>query len=169
MTTVERPCVFCGGEVTSTNPETDFCRNCFYSGRAAQRTLQPFLDRIDALDEVVRNTEVMHTGGGCFNLAVWIADGRFLTPSVGYRGDGADTENGPSAADMDATVWPEPGFPDVAAGERWCLVVSDSEESWGEWDESKLWIPQALYTEDELVAAIRDIATGKIARPKEDS
>lgn len=142
----ERLCVFCGEGVTATTSETDFCRNCFYTGRSWERKLAPLLARIDEIDEVV-STAVWHTGGGCFNLAVTLADGRLLTPSEGFR------------SDDDGTVWPEPGFPDADDPEsRWSMVVSASEEAWSEWDESKVWIPQDLYDDDGLVAAIREVA-----------
>lgn len=146
-------CTICKtNEITSTNPETTFCRECFYSGAVAEQTLRPLLDRIDALDEVSQNAAVWHTGGGCFNLAVHLADGRLLTPSIGYEENGG--------------VWPEPGFPE-SEDDRWCIVVSDSVEVWEEWDEERLFVVEDLYTNDGLVEAIAKIARGEIVRPVE--
>jgi hypothetical protein len=131
-------------------PGTDFCETCFYTGAAAERERADLIARIEALDEVENGSGVQHTGGGCFNLALTLTDGRYLTPSVGY------VENG--------GVWPEPGLPNEGEGERWCVVVSDSVDAWENWDEDRLWVAESLYTSAQLVDAIRDIATGKLVR-----
>lgn len=136
--TIDRPCTFCGREVTSTKPDIDYCEMCFYTGRSWERTLDPLIQRIQALapDATVG---VWHTGGGCFNLAVTLPSGALLTPSIG-TGDGEEW-------------FPEPGFP-TQPDERWCLVVSETEQAWSEWDEDKITFSGPL-TEDELVEAIK--------------
>lgn len=143
----ERLCSICGSGITSTDPTVDFCRNCHYSGSALERMLRTekrdVLTRIGALDNVTDAT-VWHTGGGCFNLAVTLEDGRLLTPSVGYMENGG--------------VWPEPGIPDPDEDGKWCLVISENADAWGEWDEDKLAIVERLYTDDELVVAIATVA-----------
>lgn len=138
-----RICVFCGETVTSTVSTTDFCRYCFYVGiMHEQRTCEHVLGRIRRIPGV-RGASVRHTGGGCFNIAVDLDDGRFLTPSIAFMDEGQ--------------VWVEPGFP-MSPEEKWGMVVSESEEAWAEWDESKLYIPQELWDENGLVKAIRLLA-----------
>jgi len=140
-----RRCVYCGEGVTATNPETDFCSGCYYSGTAFNGIYAEFLGKITRVPGV-RDASFWHTGGNCWLLAVRLMDGRLLTPSEGF------VENG--------EVWPEPTIPEGPDG-RWALVVSETEEAWDEWDENRIEMTNALYTEDELVAAIEDLA----ARP----
>ncbi len=138
-----RPCALCGSEVTSPNPEVDFCRLCHYSGAALERSLRTderdVLARLGAL-EGVEDATVWHTGGGCFNLAITLTDGRLLTPSM--------------AVESGADISPEPGIPDIDDGERWCLVISESREAWEEWDEDRIDIPHYVLDDDDLVAAV---------------
>lgn len=162
---IVRPCAICGGEVTSPNPTVDYCRMCFYTGAAYERMLRTeerdLLTRVGALDGV-EDAQVWHTGGGCFNLAIRLADGRFLTPSVGI----IDEESG--------EVWPEPGIPNIAGiiahenidaeqptEEKWCLVVSANEDVWGEWREEDIRISQRLFTDAELVEAVASTVKGE--------
>jgi len=76
-----RPCSECGAFVTSTNPEVDFCRNCFYAGVGVSREHDALLASLRALPEVDA-AEVWHTGGGCFMLAITLANARLLTCTV---------------------------------------------------------------------------------------
>lgn len=81
-----RLCRFCGGGVEADPvkyPETDFCRNCYYNGARHGET---FAELIAALPY---GTSVWHTGGGCFCIAVTLADGRkiLISESEDY-GDG---------------------------------------------------------------------------------
>lgn len=138
-----KPCVFCGNEVEADDEATDFCRSCFYSGRHLERKHADLIGRIGDI-AAVTTCDVWHTGGGCFNLAIRLADGRLLTPSVGR-----EEEDG---------IWPEPGLPEE--GEQWSLVISESEEAWNEWDESKIVMVQRLYSDDGLVAAVADVSSG---------
>jgi hypothetical protein len=64
-----RSCKFCGDGVTATNPKTEFCRNCFYTGVAFNDL---YADVIDKFREAFPDhwVGVEHTGGGCFWLAV---------------------------------------------------------------------------------------------------
>lgn len=141
----ERLCRFCGDGVTSTNPETDFCRNCHYTGRAEEERLATLLTKL-AEPENVDTVAVWHTGGGCFNLAVMLRDGRLATPSVARYEEG------------EGRWWPEPGFPEEES-DRWGIVVAASEEAWSEHDESKIVIPNLGMDEDALVAFVRLFAT----------
>lgn len=140
-----RACRFCGGEVQSTNPETDFCRNCFYTGRWAEEQHAALLSAFKSIAGV-KSTAVWHTGGGCFNLAVTFADGRLATPSVSFQ-------------EQDGSWGIEPGFPSDP-GDRWGVVVSESEEAWSEWDEERLAMPQEALglTEVELVGYVAKLA-----------
>ena len=76
VATNPRLCRFCGDGVTSTNPEVDFCRMCFYSGTAKMAALQDaghggIIDRLAELPGAVMDSvSVWHTGGGCFALGV---------------------------------------------------------------------------------------------------
>ncbi len=64
-----RICTICGDGVTASNEETDFCRNCYYSGAATERDRAEQLAAIStALDGPT--VAVEHTGGGCFWVAV---------------------------------------------------------------------------------------------------
>lgn len=65
-----RSCKFCGNGVTSTNPETDFCRYCYYDGTAFQEI---YAERVAAMAAVLPegwNVRPEHTGGGCWWFAV---------------------------------------------------------------------------------------------------
>lgn len=137
----ERLCRFCGEGVTSTNPETDFCRGCFYTGTTQEERLAPLIARLSE-PENVAGVAVWHTGGGCFNLAVTLQDGRIATPSVAYYDEG------------DCRWWVEPGFPE-SDEDRWGVVLAASEQAWSEWDESKLQMPNLGMDEDALIAFVR--------------
>lgn len=138
-----RLCRFCGEGVTASNPETDFCEGCHYGGRALEERFAPVMARLREIP-AVKDVAVWHTGGGCFNMAVILRDGRLLTPSSGFRDEG------------DGRVWPEPGLPEEGP---WAMVVAEDYDAWSEWDEERLSIPQALYAdEDELVAAVAEMA-----------
>jgi hypothetical protein len=65
MTT--RPCRYCHTEVTSTNPDVDYCMWCYYDG-TSQRA--PFTELIDAINEFGARAYIHHTGGGCFALRI---------------------------------------------------------------------------------------------------
>lgn len=137
-----RPCVFCDAEVESENPEVDFCRMCFYVGRMhEERTCAYVLEGIRSI-EGVEDASVWHTGGGCFLLGIKLTDGRLLTPSIGYMEDGR--------------VWVDAGLPEDE-GERWGLVVSETEDAFHDYDEDKIEVAQQLYTDDELIAKVREI------------
>jgi hypothetical protein len=147
----ERRCTICGNGVTSTNPETTFCRGCFYTGAAYEAMLSSdernVLLRIGALDGV-KDTAVWHTGGGCFNLGIRLDDGRLLTPSVGLPAEDGSDE-----------VYPEPGIP--TGDERWCLVIAASEEAWDEWREEDISVAKRLFDDDELVEAVAATVRGE--------
>lgn len=137
-----RPCVFCGTEVESAKEEVDFCRSCFYVGTFhEERTCKDLLDAIRPLPEV-KEASVWHTGGGCFNVAIELLDGRLLTPSIGYT-----TESG--------QVWPEAGLPEDEE-DRWALVISASVDAWYEAEEESE-IPNQLFTTEELIEKVREV------------
>jgi hypothetical protein len=73
VTRNERNCRYCGGGVTSTNPDVDYCRGCHYSGRAQHDTFAPLIDKLQAVSG--HTWSVWHTGGGCFALAANLDDG----------------------------------------------------------------------------------------------
>lgn len=144
----KRPCTFCGEHVTSTNPDTDYCRSCYYAGRGLERQHADLIFQIGDLEEVM-DVDVRHTGGGCFNLAITLADGRYLTPSC------AVVEGGKVEA--------EPGLPEKGTDERWALVVSRDERAWEDWSEARLEILQETFDDDELVAAIKRVSETPIS------
>lgn len=78
----ERRCIYCGGGVTSTNPDVDFCRMCHYTGTAKEHDIAPLIDALQDRDNVA-SAAVWHTGGGCFLLAVKLTDGRLATCTAG--------------------------------------------------------------------------------------
>lgn len=134
VTRNERVCRFCGDGVTSPVPEVDYCRNCFYLGRAHQERLAPLIAQLKAIPKV-KSANVWHTGGGCFLLAVPLEDGRLI-----------------ALTDGDA------GLPDK--GEPWqYFCVAESEEAWDEWDESRLAVHEGNLTDDQLIAAVKEVAT----------
>jgi hypothetical protein len=67
-----RQCVYCDDEVTSPNPDCDFCRSCYYAGRPLQTNMASVIDVL----EIATGTEwfAQHTGGGCFWLTTTITD-----------------------------------------------------------------------------------------------
>lgn len=121
-----RVCRFCGGGVTARSPETDFCRDCFYSGRADAELRAELIDGLRALPNVA-SADIWHTGGGCMVLAISLLDGQLATATEGEA------------------ALPEPGEP-------WGLIcVSDNEEAWGEWDESRIEISEGSWADAELI------------------
>lgn len=149
---IVRPCSICGREVTSPNPEVDYCKGCYYTGAALERNLRTderdVLARIGALDGVADAT-VWHTGGGCFNLAVTLDDGRLITPSMAVTDEAS------------GAIFAEPGIPVLEEGDRWALVISESEEAWSEWNEEKMTFPNVSFDDDQLVAAIAQVVAGE--------
>lgn len=138
-----RPCVFCGTEVESEKEETDFCRNCYYMGTFhEERTCKDVLEAVRAFPNV-DHAEVWHTGGGCFNVAITLLDGRLLTPSIGYL-------------DEDGSVWAEAGLPEDE-NDRWALAVSPSVDAWYE-DYEKTEVVPELLTNEQLIERVRVIA-----------
>lgn len=83
----EIKCEVCGGEVTAAKPEKyPYCRNCHYTGSAAEAMRADQLNRFRAAfpDATV---EVEHTGGGCFWLTFkWDGDARYYTATDGEAG-----------------------------------------------------------------------------------
>lgn len=65
----ERECRYCGGGVTSPNPQVDYCRMCFYTGRSQQGTFDELCKRLTEASNG-REWGVWHTGGGCFCLGM---------------------------------------------------------------------------------------------------
>lgn len=109
----ERLCRFCGDGVTSTNPFLDYCRHCYYSGRAFSESHDELLSLLRAEDGV-KSAEIWHTGGGCFCLALRIADGRLVV-----------------VTERDANL-PDPG-------QAWGTVgVYESEQVWDEYEDDKV-------------------------------
>jgi len=122
----ERVCVYCGEGVTATKPETQFCANCFYTGRAFTELRSELIGKLTALPGVA-DAHVWHTGGGCFVLAVTMTDARLITATDGELG------------------LPDPGKP-------WRDVcVAASEQAWSEWDEDRLDVGEGEWSDDELV------------------
>lgn len=72
-----RLCRFCGDGITSSKPDVDFCRGCFYSG-------EPFKEKFEACAAMIRerlgelvvaeSVGIWHTGGGCFALGATLAN-----------------------------------------------------------------------------------------------
>lgn len=82
-----RPCTICHtNPVTATAPDVDYCRSCFYTGRAHERAnaaqVEPFRKAFpDA------HVGVEHTGGGCFWLAVrWTDEPYYYALTDGEAG-----------------------------------------------------------------------------------
>lgn len=134
-----RICIFCGEGVTSREPDVLYCRGCHYSGRAASEQREDLLANL-RLTQHVEDASIWHTGGGCFLLAVGLADGRLVTITDG-----------------------DAGLPE--AEEKWGLVViSPDTEAWDEWDEERLDIRYGEWDDAQLTAAVAKIA----ATPTED-
>ncbi len=151
-----RVCRFCGEPVQSRDPDTDFCRNCYYHGRFHEERHIELLGRLSSL-EGVESASVWHTGGGCFNLAVKLTDGRLIATSVAHRDELTEGEGA-------GRWWPEAGLPSEP-GEKWGVVIAESEEAWSEWDEPKLELPNLAFDEDGLVAFVEALA-GPVASRK---
>lgn len=83
-----RPCRYCGMEVTSRNPEIDYCSLCYYSGR-------PQSEQFASLLATIGGT-IAHTGGGCFAVVVPDPDPDYYLMATA-DGDGAlpETPDGP--------------------------------------------------------------------------
>lgn len=62
----ERICKYCEGEVTSTNPAIDYCRDCYYLGSWLfdEPSFRPLFDDLGG------EASPAHTGGGCFVIEV---------------------------------------------------------------------------------------------------
>lgn len=128
-----RLCRFCGEGVTATDDKVDYCSGCFYSGRALTETHADLLASLSAIPNVT-GAHVWHTGGGCFLVACYLEDGRLVT-----------------LTDADAAL-PYPGEP-------WRLmVVSESEQAYDEWDESKLDIREGEWDDAQIVAAVSEVS-----------
>lgn len=131
----ERLCRFCGGGITSTVAETDFCRGCFYTGTYHEDLHSDLIGRLGDIDEVA-TVSVWHTGGGCFLLAVKFGD--------------------ESLATMDA----EFALPE--GDEPWNLIVlAPNQQAWDDWDENALDVRNGEWTADQLVLEVAEIAKGR--------
>jgi ribosomal protein S27AE len=129
----ERLCRFCGEGVTATDADTDYCSNCFYTGRPLDELHSRMFETLRT-HRKVKSAEVWHTGGGCFTLAVRLHDGRLL-----------------SLTDGDA------GIPEL--GEPWqSLAIADDEEAWDEWEEEKIEVRDGKWTDDEVILEVSRIA-----------
>jgi len=126
-----KPCSICGEEVQSDNPETDFCRTCFYTGRAAERSRE---DQIDSFRSQLPGADIAveHTGGGCFWLAFrWEGDPKYYVAT-----------NGEASLPSVKVTDPETGkerWEDIVTG-GWGYVGrhDDTEpEDWDTFDETK--------------------------------
>lgn len=145
-------CTICKTEeVTSTNPDVDFCRTCHYCGFALERQHSEFLDELRHATDW-SNIAVWHTGGGCFVLLVPLT----LNPM-------ADPEDTPGtfitlveAVQDPRGVWiGEPGLPEPGPDQLWHAYLWD-EPSWmGEKDPLDAGVP---LTRDEAVAWVREKA-----------
>jgi hypothetical protein len=81
-----RRCMFCGGGVTSSNPDISYCSGCFYSGRSQEEVFAStgIIDLLhDLPDAVPGSAGVWHTGGGCFCLGITFTDGSYAMMTVG--------------------------------------------------------------------------------------
>lgn len=81
-------CNVCGGEVTSKDPEKyPFCRNCHYTGQAAEQLRADQIERFEKAFPDAQFVGVEHTGGGCFWLAIRYADSpKFFVLTDGEAG-----------------------------------------------------------------------------------
>lgn len=86
-----KPCVFCGGHITSTNPECDFCRSCYQAGRADERSYGDLLERLKTLPNVKPDSVgIWNSGGGCMILSASLLDGRYLQATAAYHDEETD-------------------------------------------------------------------------------
>ena len=103
-----RTCRYCSKPVTHRNQQVDYCETCWWSGQhhsAQHCDLLLALQTIEGCDPMFEMV-----GGGCFNLSITMADGRFLC----------------------ATESDGPGVP-MEEGERWGHVTCwRSEEAFSE-------------------------------------
>lgn len=143
-TGLDRICAICGRvPVSSKNPETDFCRICWATGASEERDLDAdgrgTLTRLRALPGV-DHANVWQTGGGCMVLAVTLVDDRLITASY----------------PDDAGIPPAEG--------PWGVILSETEEAWSEWDETKLSFPDLCSPGDEGLCAFVAVQ-GLLAAP----
>lgn len=126
---LDRVCAICGvTPVGSSDPETDFCRGCWSTGRSEERDLDApgrrVLRRLRALPGV-ETANVWQTGGGCMVLAVTLDDQTLITGSY----------------PDDAGIPPAEG--------PWGLIVSETEEAWSEWDETRIDLDVEMPSRDD--------------------
>lgn len=142
-----RTCIYCPNEVESANPNTDFCRTCYYTGRhhANQPRFSALIAKLNGLS-VVDEADVRHTGGGCFGIEIALADDpRFLFATVAVQ-----EENG---------EWsPEAWLPEND-NDRWSLGIYASEDAFMDGCED-IDFRQPL-TDDQLVDAVRELLAVK--------
>lgn len=162
-----RLCAICNREVvTSKDPETDFCRACYYSGSANERSLEDLLVRLRDLPVMA---QVWQTGGGCMVLAIWReqnSDGEPMGPFI------TAVEAFP-VTDLEGTVlepvrWEhgEPSLPEDPNG-PWGADVWPSYAHWSDDVEDWDWMPvttlDAPADADALVRFVRDNMIGEDA------
>lgn len=158
-----RPCKYCGGEVQSDTAE--FCRGCYYSGRAADEGHRESIAYFEAqLPGWQVGTE--HTGGGCFWMAFhppgedtergyfYIAtDGEASLPDV----DSVPIRNGWGYVGVQGWDEEEPEYDGVAIlggqvdGTDIMLAPYDEALHARYWDE----YPAHCLTDEQVVAAIK--------------
>lgn len=134
----ERICTICEREPITADPvkypDTDFCRFCWAGGLVEQRRL----DKRGLSERLVEagalRANVWQTGGGCMVLAIRLPDGALFT---------ASHDDGPSI--------PEAEGP-------WGGYISETDDAWYAWDESKITEHLGLGDDDGLVAFVREQA-----------
>jgi hypothetical protein len=92
--TATRTCKWCPEEVTSTNPDVDFCKWCFYSGRWAEELHGKLIDELRDIPGI-GNVGVDHTGGGCFALYIGLPGDAWMYATEEHGFAVPDTEDGP--------------------------------------------------------------------------
>jgi hypothetical protein len=138
-----KKCIYCKNEFTPPKPTTTMCQFCWYGGVHHEAERKKLMAKLRAVKGVT-SAEIHHTGGGCFGLAVSLADGRFLFATDAHK----DEKTG--------EWFGEASLPDP--GEPWALGIYRNEEVFGNCEDECADAPMRLpLTNVEFVAAVRDL------------
>lgn len=134
-------CVYCSAEFTPPRPDTPFCRDCWYSGRALEDDYRGLLGDLREIPGVTAS--IMHSGGNCFGLAVTVPSGRFIFGTACYR-------------DKHGVWQTDAGLPNRENGDLWTLATYKSEDHFG--DAAPEHVVRVFYPADtaEVIQYVRD-------------
>lgn len=115
-----RPCIYCGGEIVNDkDAECDFCRSCFYTGRAFSMQHGETCRRLSGI--LGREVSVWHTGGGCFSF------GAVVDPDGGEYNEILIAVDADVDGDPDEPIW------------GYSVQRSEKDDGYGEYGDLTLW------------------------------